>query len=184
MEKVYPRVARTDISCLYLRQPAGRVAYFPFDIDRTFWEVLSPDHLKVLRNAILWANNEAPVVEVDGRGRSTSPPGRNLRHNDPPRQPDQPHGDEGTVPRLLSRRSAYRQSSSTRRRPRQPGTSARVQQESRHPALRRHAHRHHTFHPRSRGPRNRRPAAHATLPPASLRGGNCGTSPLFLDSTS
>lgn len=68
MEKVYPRVPRTDISCLYLRQPAGRVAYFPFDIDRTFWEVLSPDHLKVLRNTILWANNEAPIVEVDGPG--------------------------------------------------------------------------------------------------------------------
>jgi hypothetical protein len=68
MEKVYPRVPRTDISCLYLRQPAGRVAYFPFDIDRTFWEVLSPDHLKILRNTILWANNEAPTVEVDGPG--------------------------------------------------------------------------------------------------------------------
>lgn len=68
MEKVYPRTARTDISCLYLRQPAGRVAYFPFDIDRTFWEVLCADHLKLLRNTVLWANNEAPVVEVDGPG--------------------------------------------------------------------------------------------------------------------
>jgi hypothetical protein len=68
MEKVYPRVPRTDISCLYLRQPAGRVAYFPFDIDRTFWEVLCADHLKMLRNTLLWANNEAPVVEVDGPG--------------------------------------------------------------------------------------------------------------------
>jgi hypothetical protein len=68
MEKVYPRVPRTNISCLYLRQPAGRVAYFPFDIDRTFWEVLCGDHLKVLRNTVLWANDEAPVVEVDGPG--------------------------------------------------------------------------------------------------------------------
>jgi hypothetical protein len=68
MEKVYPRQPRTDISCLYLRQPAGRVAYFPFDIDRTFWEVLSADHLKLLRNAIQWANNEAPIIEVTGPG--------------------------------------------------------------------------------------------------------------------
>ena len=68
MEKVYPRTARTDISCLYLRQAAGRVAYFPFDIDRTFWEVLSVDHLKLLRNTVLWANNEAPIIEVDGPG--------------------------------------------------------------------------------------------------------------------
>ena len=68
MEKVYPRVPRTDISCLYLREPAGRVAYFPFDIDRTFWEVLSDDHLKMMKNTLRWANNEEPVVEVEGPG--------------------------------------------------------------------------------------------------------------------
>jgi hypothetical protein len=68
MEKVYPRVAKTDISCLYLRQAGGRVAYFPFDIDRTFWEVLSADHLKMMRNTILWAMDEAPVFEVEGPG--------------------------------------------------------------------------------------------------------------------
>jgi hypothetical protein len=68
MEKVYPRTAKTDISCLYLHQPAGRVAYFPFDIDRTFWEVLCEDHLKVLRNTVHWANHEEPIVEVDGPG--------------------------------------------------------------------------------------------------------------------
>jgi hypothetical protein len=68
MEKVYPRVARTDTSCLYLRKAGGRVAYFPFDIDRTFWEVLSGDHLQMLRNTVLWANDEAPTIEVDGPG--------------------------------------------------------------------------------------------------------------------
>jgi hypothetical protein len=68
MEKVYPRTDRTDISGVYLRQPAGRVAYFPFDIDRTFWEVLCADHLKLLRNTVLWANNEVPVVQVEGPG--------------------------------------------------------------------------------------------------------------------
>jgi hypothetical protein len=68
MEKVYPRQPKTDISCLYLRQPAGRVAYFPFDIDRTFWEVLCADHLKLLRNTLEWAHNEPPIVEVLGPG--------------------------------------------------------------------------------------------------------------------
>jgi Hypothetical glycosyl hydrolase 6/Beta-galactosidase trimerisation domain len=68
MEKVYPRTQKTDISCLYLRQSTGRVAYFPMDIDRTFWEVLCADHLKLLRNSLLWANNEPPVVEVLGPG--------------------------------------------------------------------------------------------------------------------
>ncbi|HEY4379489.1 MAG TPA: beta-galactosidase trimerization domain-containing protein [Acidobacteriaceae bacterium] len=68
MEKVYPRTLKTDTSCLYLRESGGRVAYFPFDIDRTFWEVLCADHLKVMRNTVVWANHEAPIVEVDGQG--------------------------------------------------------------------------------------------------------------------
>ena len=75
MEKVYPRQPKTDISALYLREhgiansPAsGRVAYFPLDIDRTFWEVLAEDHLKLLRNTVEWATNEKPSVEVSGPG--------------------------------------------------------------------------------------------------------------------
>ena len=68
MEKVYPRQPRTNISCVYLTSGAGRVAYFPFDIDRTFWEVLCTDHLQVLRNTIRWANHEPLPVEVAGPG--------------------------------------------------------------------------------------------------------------------
>ena len=63
MEDVYPRVPRTNTRELYLHDIGrGRVAYFPWDIDRTFWDVLSVDHLRLLRNAI--------------RGRSTSRPRR------------------------------------------------------------------------------------------------------------
>ena len=47
---------------------AGRVVYFPWDIDRTFWEVLCVDHLKLLRNAVEWATNEEPIVTVTGSG--------------------------------------------------------------------------------------------------------------------
>lgn len=70
MEKVYPRVEKTDIAQVYLREdPAGgRVAYFPWDIDRTFWEVLAVDHFKLLRNAVDWATNEEPVITVTGPG--------------------------------------------------------------------------------------------------------------------
>jgi hypothetical protein len=70
MEKVYPPVAKTDIAQVYLREPAGggRVVYFPWDIDRTFWEILAPDHLALLRNAVAWATNEDPVVTVTGAG--------------------------------------------------------------------------------------------------------------------
>ena len=69
MEKVYPRVEKTDIAEVFLRESGkGRVVYFPWDIDRTFWEVLSVDHFKLLRNAVEWATNEAPPVSVSGVG--------------------------------------------------------------------------------------------------------------------
>jgi hypothetical protein len=69
MEKVYPRVAKTGVSQVYLSEPGpGRVVYFPFDLDRTFWEILAPDHLALLRNAVTWATNEDPVVTVTGPG--------------------------------------------------------------------------------------------------------------------
>ena len=49
MEEVFPREPKTDIPEVYVREVGkGRVVYFPWDIDRTFWEVLSVDHLKLL----------------------------------------------------------------------------------------------------------------------------------------
>ena len=69
MEDVYPRVPETHTRELYLREVGkGRVAYFPGDIDRTFWQIMSADHGKLLRNTILWALNEEPLVEVKGQG--------------------------------------------------------------------------------------------------------------------
>ena len=44
------------------------MVYIPWDIDRTFWEVMCVDHGRLLRNAIRWATNEAPPVEVEGPG--------------------------------------------------------------------------------------------------------------------
>ena len=69
MEDVYPRVPDTNICGLYLREIGkGRVAYFPGDIDRTFWQIMSVDHGKLLRNTILWALNENQDVTVEGPG--------------------------------------------------------------------------------------------------------------------
>ncbi len=69
MEKVFPRTPHTDIAEVFLREVgAGRVVYFPWDIDRTFWEVLSPDHGQLLRNAVAWATNEPAPVTVTGPG--------------------------------------------------------------------------------------------------------------------
>jgi hypothetical protein len=69
MEDVYPRVAHTDTRELYLRDlGASRIVYIPWDIDRTFWDVLSPDHGRLLQNAVSWATNEPSPVEVVGPG--------------------------------------------------------------------------------------------------------------------
>jgi hypothetical protein len=69
MEDVYPRVPETDIRELYLRDfGKGRIAYFPGDIDRSFWQIMSVDHGKLLRNAIRWSLNEDPITEVKGPG--------------------------------------------------------------------------------------------------------------------
>ncbi|TFG66661.1 MAG: hypothetical protein E4H27_09750, partial [Anaerolineales bacterium] len=65
MEDVYPRTGDSDVRELYLRDVGkGRIAYFPGDLDRAFWQIMSPDHGKLLRNTIRWALNEAPNVPV------------------------------------------------------------------------------------------------------------------------
>jgi hypothetical protein len=69
MEEVFPRIPKTDIPEVFVREVGkGRVVYFPWDIDRTFWEVLSVDHAKLLRNAVDWAANEPRPVTVTGPG--------------------------------------------------------------------------------------------------------------------
>jgi hypothetical protein len=75
MEDVFPRVPHTDTREIYLREmpssqgtSRGRVVYIPWDIDRTYWDVLSVDHGRLLRNAIAWAVNEPAPAEVDGPG--------------------------------------------------------------------------------------------------------------------
>src|SRR5207344_280265 len=47
MEDVYPRVPHTSTRELYLREAGkSRIAYVPWDIDRTFWDVMCVDHLR------------------------------------------------------------------------------------------------------------------------------------------
>lgn len=69
MEVVYTETPRTTIPAVYCREHGkGRVVYFPMDIDRTFWEVLSLDHLGLLRNALQWAARDASPLRVTGAG--------------------------------------------------------------------------------------------------------------------
>lgn len=69
MERVFTDTPQTDIPMVFCRTlGAGRVVYFPMDIDRTFWEILSPDHLLLLGNAVRWAADEPALVTIDGHG--------------------------------------------------------------------------------------------------------------------
>jgi hypothetical protein len=69
MEKVFMKTPRTQIPQVFLREfGQGRVAYFPWDIDRTFWEILDVDHGKLLRNAVVWATHEPAPLTVRGPG--------------------------------------------------------------------------------------------------------------------
>jgi hypothetical protein len=69
MEMVYPRGERSDAPQVFLREIGrGRVVYFPWDIDRTFWDVMAVDHGRLLANAVDWAANEERPVTVTGPG--------------------------------------------------------------------------------------------------------------------
>jgi hypothetical protein len=69
MEKVFMRASKSNMPQIFLREIGpGRVAYFPWDIDRTFWDVLAPDHLRLMRNTVEWATNEQHHVTVEGPG--------------------------------------------------------------------------------------------------------------------
>ncbi|MGB8491105.1 MAG: alpha-amylase family protein [Bacteroidales bacterium] len=69
MEDVYTRIPDTDTRELYLRELGkSRIAYIPGDIDRSFWQYMTPDHGKLLNNIIRWALNEDPIVTVKGPG--------------------------------------------------------------------------------------------------------------------
>ena len=69
MERVFTSTPHTEIPAVFTRiHGKGRVVYFPMDIDRTFWEVLSTDHLALLRNAIAWAAPKANPLSIKGAG--------------------------------------------------------------------------------------------------------------------
>jgi hypothetical protein len=69
MERVFASVWQTDTPMVYLRNVGkGRVAYFPFDLDRCFWETSNQDHAALLRNAVLWAAGGQQPLTVKGAG--------------------------------------------------------------------------------------------------------------------
>jgi hypothetical protein len=69
MEKTFWTVEKTEMPDVFMNQVgAGRVVYFPWDIDRVYWDVMAYDHARLLLNAIAWATNEPSPLRVTGQG--------------------------------------------------------------------------------------------------------------------
>jgi hypothetical protein len=69
MEEVYVREGSPEHPGVFAReQGKGRVVYFPFDLDRTFWEVLHPDHGRLIENAVRWVSRGRSPLKVTGPG--------------------------------------------------------------------------------------------------------------------
>ncbi len=68
-ELAYPEASHTDEPAVVLREiGSGRTAYFPGDIERTFWLTGHGDLLRLLHNTIRWITHDEAVVHVEGDG--------------------------------------------------------------------------------------------------------------------
>ena len=66
MEEVYVRQA-PQAPAAVTTEGRGRTVYFPWNLGGVFWEVLAADHQRLIENAVRWALNGRPRVEVAGK---------------------------------------------------------------------------------------------------------------------
>lgn len=69
MEEVYPREEPKG-AAMVARDTGygGRTVYIPWNIGEIFWEVLAPDHGRLIANAVNWALGKDHRVTVEGKG--------------------------------------------------------------------------------------------------------------------
>jgi hypothetical protein len=68
-ELAYPAVSHTDEPAVVLRESgSSRIAYFPGDIERTYWLTGHGDLLRLLHNTIRWITRDERIVNVEGEG--------------------------------------------------------------------------------------------------------------------
>jgi hypothetical protein len=68
-ELAYPPVSHTNEPAVVLRESgSSRIAYFPGDIERTYWLTGHGDLLRLMHNTIRWITGDARMVNVDGDG--------------------------------------------------------------------------------------------------------------------
>ncbi|GLQ56868.1 alpha-amylase family protein [Devosia nitrariae] len=69
MEEVYVRGEATEPAVIARQVTGGgRTVHIPWNIGRTFWEVLAPDHGRLIANAVRWALGGPGRVTIDGLG--------------------------------------------------------------------------------------------------------------------
>ncbi|MGD0737486.1 MAG: alpha-amylase family protein [Terracidiphilus sp.] len=68
-ELAYPPVSHTDELAVVLRETgSSRIAYFPGDIERTYWLTGHGDLLRLMHNTIRWITGDERQVSVQGEG--------------------------------------------------------------------------------------------------------------------
>jgi hypothetical protein len=68
-ELAYPSVPRIDEPAVVLRETGFcRMAYFPGDIERSYWLTGHGDLLRLLHNTIRWITRDERIVHVEGEG--------------------------------------------------------------------------------------------------------------------
>ena len=68
-ELAYPPISHTDEPAVVLRESgSSRIAYFPGDIERTYWLTGHGDLLRLMHNTIRWITGDELVVSVEGEG--------------------------------------------------------------------------------------------------------------------
>jgi Hypothetical glycosyl hydrolase 6/Beta-galactosidase trimerisation domain len=68
-ELAYPSPSHTDEPAVVLRESGpSRFAWFPGDIERTYWLTGHGDLLRLLHNTIRWITRDESIVHVDGDG--------------------------------------------------------------------------------------------------------------------
>ena len=68
-ELAYPPASHTAEPAVVLREKgASRIAWFPGDLERTYWMTGHGDILRLLHNTLDWLTHDERVVRVDGDG--------------------------------------------------------------------------------------------------------------------
>jgi hypothetical protein len=68
-ELAYPPVSHSDEPAVVLRETgSSRMAYFPGDIERSYWLTGHGDLLRLLHNTIHWITRDERIVQVEGEG--------------------------------------------------------------------------------------------------------------------